>query len=411
MDYAQSLYEKRLTTYPRTDSRYLTENMQEQIPYLTGSVAQALPVIVPHEVLCNSGQVIDGSKVSDHHAILPTLHIKQIVLDDLPAGERNLLTLIMIRLLCATHRPCRILETSVVLECEGHRFTAKGRQIVDRGWKALEQALHAALGSKLESEENEGERQLPVLNDQMTFLPVTASIREGATTPPRHYTEDTLLSAMETAGGANQPDDAERKGLGTPATRAGILEKLVKVGFVERKGTRKSVVLLPTRKAQSLITVLPEELQSPELTAEWEQKLGRIERGELNADIFLEEMTHRVRGLVAAAQPVKDSQVLFGEDRRVIGVCPRCGASVHKNRKGFVCANRACGFALWKNDRFFTSKRKELTASIAAVLLKEGRAELKGLYSEKTGRTYDAGVVLEDVDKPYANFKLSFEKN
>ena len=410
LDYAQALYEKRLATYPRTDSRYLTEDMREQIPYLTGSVAQALPVIVPHEVLCHPEQVIDGSRVSDHHAILPTLHIREIVLDDLPAGERTLLTLIMIRLLCATHRPCRILETSAVVECEGHPFTAKGRQTVDRGWKALEQAFHAALGSKLESKESESERQLPVLNDQMTFLPVTASIREGVTAPPRHYTENTLLSAMETAGGANQSDDAERKGLGTPATRAGILEKLVKVGFVERKGARKNVVLLPTRKAQSLITVLPEELQSPALTAEWEQKLQQIERGELDADIFLEEMADRVRGLVAAAQPVKDRQVLFGEDRRVIGVCPRCGAAVHENRKGFVCANRACGFALWKSDRFFTSKRKELTASIAAVLLKEGRAELKGLYSEKTGHTYDAAVVLEDTGEPYVNFKLSFEK-
>lgn len=199
--------------------------------------------------------------------------------------------------------------------------------------------------------------------------------------------------------------------MGTPATRAGILEKLVKVGFVERKGVRKNVVLLPTRKAQSLITVLPEELQSPALTAEWEQKLRQIERGELDASVFLEEMADRVRGLVAAAQPVKDSQVLFGEDRRVIGVCPRCGAAVQENRKGFACANRACGFALWKNDRFFTSKRKELTASIAAVLLKEGRVELKGLYSEKTGHTYDAAVVLEDTGEQYVNFKLSFDKD
>ena len=409
LDYAQALYEKRLATYPRTDSRYLTEDMEGSARKLAEITAKALPFAKGLSIVRDNRRIIDNGKVSDHHAILPTVSVQGADMDSLPAGERSVLTLLMARLLCAVGQPCRTLETNVALECESVRFTAKGRQSIEQGWKALEQALHSALGNRPEAKENEEEHLLPALNEKMTFLPVTASVREGKTTPPKRYTEATLLAAMETAGAEQMPDNTERKGLGTPATRAGIIEKLVKVGFIERKKSKQNVFLLPTGKGVSLITALPEEIQSPALTAEWEQKLKRVERGELAASGFMEEITGMVRELVATTHPVKDGYMLFADERKAIGVCPRCGAAVMENRKGFVCANRECRFALWKNDRFFTAKHKELTVEIAAVLLKEGHVHMKGLYSEKTGSAYDATIVLNDTGEQYVHFQLEFD--
>lgn len=408
LDYTQSLYEKQLCTYPRTDSRYLPDDMRQKISDLAGSAARTLPFIVPDEVLCNPAQVIDGSKVSDHHALLPTMHVDRGVLDDLPAGEKALLTLLMTRLLCAVADPCRVLEPCVSLDCEGVSFAAKGQQTVNKGWKALDEAYLSTL--KNSQEQRESPNRLPVLNERMTFLPVTAAVREGMTTPPKHYTEDTLLSAMETAGADETPKDAERKGLGTPATRAGIIEKLIQTGQVERRKKKQSTVLVPTDKGMSLITVVPEALQSPTLTAEWEQKLKQVERGGMEADAFLCEITEMVRNLVATVQPVKGAQTLFGDSRKAVGTCPRCGSPVMENRKGFCCVEKTCGFALWKNDRFFLSKRRELTAKEAAALLKEGRVFMRNLYSEKTGKTYDASVVLDDPGQGYVRFKLEFER-
>ena len=242
----------------------------------------------------------------------------------------------------------------------------------------------------------------------MTFLPVKASVQEGKTSPPKSYTEATLLSAMENAGAEETPDDAERKGLGTPATRAGIIEKLVKTGQIERKKGKKGCVLLPTQKGVSLITVLPEELQSPLLTAEWELKLKQIERGELESTLFLEEIMEMIRGLMQSSHSVPESSVLFAEETKSIGVCPRCGSAVVERPKGFLCSNRDCRFALWRQNPFFAAKKKELTVAIASALLKEGRAFVKGLHSPKTGKTYDAAIVLDDSGGQYVNFKLEF---
>ena len=285
LDYVQSLYEKKLASYPRTDSRYLTSHMENSIKTLVASIANLLSFTGNMSVLCNVAQVIDNGKVTDHHALIPTAGIAEYDLLSLPAGERSLLTLLMVRLLCAVGTPCRIHETAVTLECEGVSFSLKGRQITDLGWKALEKIYRSALKSV--PVEETAAQELPPLNDQMTFLPVKASVQEGKTTPPKSYTEATLLSAMENAGAKETLNDAERKGLGTPATRAGIIEKLVKTGQIERKRGKKNCVLLPTQKGISLITVLPEELQSPLLTAEWEQKLKQIERGEIEPGVFM----------------------------------------------------------------------------------------------------------------------------
>ena len=406
LDYAQSLYEKKLASYPRTDSRYLTSHMEESTKALVKIVSKTFPFTKELPVSCNLSQVIDNSKVSDHHALIPTASITGYDLSSLPAGERSILTMLVTRLLCAVGTPCRIHETAVTLECEGVSFFAKGKQIVDLGWKAIEKAYRNTLKS-VPAEETDAQ-ELPPLNDQMTFLPVTTSVHEGKTAPPKSYTEAMLLSAMENAGAEELPDDAEHKGLGTPATRAGIIEKLVKTGQIERKQSKKGCVLLPTQKGVSLITILPEALQSPLLTAEWEQQLKQIERSELEPALFLQEITEMVRGLVQNSHSVPENNVLFAEESQMIGVCPRCGSAVVERPKGFLCSSRDCRFALWRENPFFAAKKKELTAVIASALLKEGRAFVKGLYSSKSGTTYDAIIVLEDSGGPYVNFKLEF---
>ena len=408
LDYAQSLYEKKLASYPRTDNRYLTSHMENSTRMLVEQTVKVLPLMKNGMFSCNIAQVIDNSKVTDHHALIPTAGIAEQDLQSLPAGERSLLTLLMVRLLCAVGKPCRIHETAVTLECEGVSFFLKGRQIMDMGWKSMEKVCRTALKSA--PVEETAVRELPPLNDQMTFLPVKTSIQEGKTSPPKSYTEAALLSAMENAGAGETPDDAERKGLGTPATRAGIIEKLVKTGQIERKKGKKGYVLLPTQKGVSLITVLPEELQSPLLTAEWEHKLKQIEKGELESTLFLQEITEMVQGLVQNSHPVPESSVLFTEETKSIGVCPRCGGAVVERPKGFLCSNRDCRFALWRQNPFFAAKKKELTAAIATTLLKEERVFVEGLYSPKTGKTYDATIVLDDSGGQYVNFNLEFQQ-
>ena len=408
LDYAQSLYEKKPASYPRTDSRYLTSHMENSTRMLVEQTVKVLPLMKKEMFSRNVAQVIDNSKVTDHHALIPTAGITEYDLQSLPAGERSLLTMLMVRLLCAVGTPCWIHETAVTLECEGVSFFLKGRQIMNMGWKSMEKNYRTALKSA--PVEETAAQELPPLNDQMTFLPIKTSIQEGKTSPPRFYTEATLLSAMENAGAGETPDDAERKGLGTPATRAGIIEKLVKTGQIERKKGKKGCVLLPTQKGVSLITVLPEELQSPLLTAEWEQKLKQIERGELESTLFLQEITEMVQGLVQNSHPVPESSVLFTEKTKSIGVCPRCGSAVVERPKGFLCSNRDCRFALWRQNPFFAAKKKELTAAIATTLLKEEQVFVEGLYSPKTGKTYDATIVLDDSGGQYVNFNLEFQQ-
>lgn len=412
LDYTQALYEKRLSTYPRTDSRYLTSHMSDSVPSLVSHVAAALPVAC--EVgACHVLPLVADDKVSDHHAILPTCLVSKQELANLPVGERSILTMLIVRLLCAVGEPCRMEETSVTVECEGFSFCAKGKSLLDEGWKTIEKAL-AASHRTMRQNEDAANAELPILNDAMTFQPVTTSVKEGKTSQPKHYTEDTLLHAMETAGAKDMPEDVQEqadlshKGIGTPATRAGIIEKLMKIGLMERVTSKKGNSLLPTEKGVSLITVVPEEIQSPLLTAEWEQKLKQVEQGELNPETFMSDIKALVREVVDNAQPVQESHVLFPDERQNIGTCPRCGSTVVEGKKGFTCSNRECAFVLWKDNRFFAAKRKTLTASIAAALLKEGRVFVKGMYSEKTGKSYDATIVLDDTGEQYVNFKLDF---
>lgn len=392
LDYLQSLYEKKLCTYPRTDSRFLTNDMEGTVPALAAVAAAICGEDVPERF--NASQVCNSSKVSDHHAVVPTSVAGKADVSALPAGEREILRLVSRQLLCAVGSANQYAETAVTLDCAGYGFAAKGKTILVPGWKIYLQ--------------EQADKPLPELAEGQDIAVSSVSIKEGKTSPPKHYTEDTILSAMETAGTKDMPDDAERKGLGTPATRAAILEKLVTTGFVERKKAKKTVNLIPSQVGVSLVTVLPEQLQSPLLTAEWENRLKQVERGELEPDTFMDGISSMLRELIQTYAPIRSAEVLFPSGREAVGKCPRCGGSVTESKKGFFCENDGCRFGLWKDNRFFAAKKKVLTKAVAAALLKDGRVRLTGCYSEKTGKTYDATVILEDTGGR-VNFKLEFD--
>ena len=394
LDYLQSLYEKKLCTYPRTDSRFLTNDMAANIPALATISAKVCGAEIP--VSMNTSMVCDSSKVSDHHAIVLTISADAADISVLPTGEREILRLVARQLLCAVGEPFRYAETVVTFECGGHLFTAKGKEVLSRGWKCY-------LGC------NTNKESLPELKENAEVPVKSAAIKEGFTTPPPHFTEDTLLHVMETASAKEIPEDSEHRGLGTPATRAAILEKLVANGFVERKKSKKTVHLMPTHAAYSLITVLPEQLRSPKLTAEWEHRLLGIERGESSADGFISEIGEMMSDLTANYKVVSGAEILFPSGRDVIGRCPRCGSEVTESRKGFFCENHDCHFALWRDNKFFKMKHMTLTKSQSAELLKSGRVFVKGLYSEKTGKLYDAWVVLDDNGE-FVRYRLEFER-
>ena len=381
--------------------------MAASLPELVRLTAGALPFAAGMELACNAAQVINDKKVTDHHAVIPTRNLQGADLSGLPVGEKAVLELVALRLLCAVAEPHTYAETAVTVECAGAEFAAKGRTVKQLGWRALDAAYRAGLKNAEPDKEIE-DKALPELSEGQTLPLSGAAVKEGKTTPPKHFTEDTLLAAMENAGKEDMPDDAERKGIGTPATRSGIIEKLVSSGFVERRKSKKITNLLPTSTGTALITVLPEQLQSPQLTAEWEHRLKEIERGEILPDSFMDGIAAMLHELVQTYKPIPGAEVLFPSGREVVGKCPRCGAEVTELQKGFFCENRACSFVLWKNSRFFTAKKKALTKSLAAALLKNGRAPLKGCYSEKTGKTYDAVVLLED-DGQRTGYKLVFD--
>ena len=403
LDYAQSLYEKKLLTYPRTDSRYLTFDMAETAVCVLHLAAKLPPFDGCRDFFPDVSGMISDKDVTDHHAIIPTIEIEKADIGGLPVGERNLLLLVCCKLLCASAEPYVYETVTATFECEGNTFTAKGKHILSEGWREIERLFRSSLKEK---PEGGGSTDLPLFTEGQTFEGITADITEHYTQPPKPFTEDTLLSAMESAGSADMPDEAERKGLGTPATRAAIIEKLVSVGFVERKGKN----LIPTKAGLNLVTVLPEPLTSPMLTAEWEQKLTDIAKGG-DADAFLNGIRAMVEDIVLTYSHIsEEGQKLFAPEKEAVGSCPRCGKPVYEGKKNFACSDRSCSFVLWKNDRFWTSRKKELTKKMAVDLLTKGRTNVKGIWSEKRGETYDATVILDDTGGKYINFKLEFPK-
>ena len=402
LDYAQSLYEKKLLTYPRTDSRYLTPDMAETASCVLHLAASVSPFDGCGNFFPLVEAMISDKDVSDHHAIIPTMELKKAGLHTLPVGERNLLLLVCCKLLCAAAEPYVYEAVTATFDCGGQTFTAKGKRVLSDGWRNINQTFRTFL-----KETPEEAAAFPIFVEGSTYEVAPPTVAERFTQPPKAYTEDTLLSAMENAGKEDIPEDAERKGLGTPATRAAIIEKLVAAGFVERKGKN----LVPTQDGISLISILPEPLTSPKLTSEWEQQLTEIAKGAASPDTFLDGIRDMVQALVSShTQVSEEGRTLFAPERESIGACPRCGKPVYEGKKNFACSDRSCGFVLWKDDRFWISRKKVLTAKMAADLLKKGRVQVKGMWSEKKGVAYDAAVLLDDPGEKYVHYKLEFQK-
>jgi DNA topoisomerase-3 len=372
------------------------------------------PLCIGMDFTPDISRVINDKLVTDHHAIIATPTALSADLTALSAGERDILNLVSVRMLCDV-APAHIYEAvTTVLDCAGHTFTTKGKIIITDGFKAIDTAFKASLKTSQvsgeEADEIEEANELPGFSEGQAFGNVSVTVKEGFTAPPRPYTEDTLLSSMESAGSEDMPDDAERRGLGTPATRAAIIEKLVKTGFVDRR--KKNLV--PTDKGKNLIAVLPDALTSPKLTALWEDRLMQIQRGELKESEFMSGITAFITEIVKENNaPKPEFAALLGNSKdkgESLGLCPRCGETVRESGKGFFCDTGSCGFKIWKESKFWTAKKKPLTAKIVAALLKNGRVALKGLHSGKTGKKYDATIILYDTGDGYVNFKMEFNK-
>jgi len=406
LDYAQTLYEKRLLTYPRTDSRFLSDDMEQTAADIVAGIVPILPFMEGAAFSPNIPRVLNSAKVSDHHAIIPTAEFVKQGFSGLADSEKKLLSLVCCKLLCAVAPAHEYEAVTAVFTCAGQEFTAKGKTVLAAGWKDIDRRFRASLKTDAD-EDGEAIAELPAITEGQVFEDVAASVTEHFTSPPKPYTEDTLLSAMERAGAEDMPDDAERKGLGTPATRASILEKLVQMGFVQRKGKQ----LLPTKDGINLAAVLPEALTSPALTAEWETRLTEIAKGEADPDEFMAGIEAQARDLVKTYSCIsEDKQKLFQTERVAVGTCPRCGEAVYEGKKNYYCGNRACQFVMWKNDRFFEEREKVFTPKIAAALLKHGKVKIKGLFSPKTGKTYDGTVLLADTGGKYVNFRMEWKK-
>ena len=414
LDYTQSLYEKKLVTYPRTDSRYLTDDMESMVPELVASIQQSFQIQPEMPVKVNSAQVINSRKVTDHHAIIPTKTAVGFDVSSLPSGEQAILKMLAVRLICAVGTSCRYAETVIEAECAGQKFSTKGKNILDAGWKryagkvAEDTEQNQELKVDQGAEQNAENRYLPTLSEGMTLELAGVKLKEGKTSPPKRFTEDLLLSAMESASSDEFPAGVERKGIGTPATRAAIIEKLVQKGFVERKGDKKTKYLCATDKGTALVTVVPEQIQSPSMTADWEEKLLKIEHGEYDSNAFMQEIKGMISGLVRNYEAVKGADVLMKQERKVIGKCPACGSDVQESAKGWFCSDKSCRFAFWKENRFFQKLGKQMTEDLAKKLLNKGKVRLTHCYSQKSGRYYDTTLCLKTGEDGAASFKLEF---
>ena len=407
LDLAQALYEKRLLTYPRTDSQFLTDDMGDTATNTAALLCGKLPFMAGADFTPQIARTLDSKKVSDHHAIIPTMELAKTDLSALPESERNILTLAGARLLFAAAEPHTYEAVTAVFSCAGTEFTARGKTVLCAGWKDLERRYRATLKAKPDPEDGDGENALPPFAEGQTFERPAARVTEHDTTPPKPHTEASLLSAMERAGNAETDPEAERRGLGTPATRAAVIEKLVSAGFAERKGKQ----LVPTKDGNNLVCVLPDTLTSPQLTAEWENALTQIAKGAADPESFMQGIEEMTRVLVETYPFLSDDKKdLFREEKPVLGKCPRCGGDVYEGKKNYYCGNRDCAFVMWKNDRFFEERKTAFTPKIAAALLKSGKANVKKLYSPKTGKTYDGTVLLADTGGKYVNYRIEIPK-
>ena len=407
LDMLQELYEEKLVTYPRTDSQFVTEDMKDSVEELVGKMPVLLSFVDYGQLGHGIKRVINNAKVSDHHAILPTKEAVEKGIADLPADKKNLMRLICQQLVQATGEEYLYEQTDITVKCQEHDFKARGKIPVQMGFKEVEKAFKQLCVKAGPVEEKEKETSIPAgYEEGMRLFPVKAEKTTHYTSPPKPFNEDTLLAAMETAGNKEFDSETEKKGLGTPATRASIIEKLVSSGYAQRKGKQ----ILPSTEGKELVKVMPEYLKSAVMTAEWENQLLMIEKGQITDTQFMEEITSLVRKILEVCREIpEEERRRFQTAREVIGKCPVCGCDVFEGKQNFYCSNRQCDFALWKENRFLGSMEKNLDKKMARELLDKACTHVKGLYSKKKDMKFDADLLLTLEDgKP--RFHLEFPK-
>ena len=407
LDMLQELYEEKLVTYPRTDSQFVTEDMKDSVEELVGKMPVLLPFVDYGQLGHGVKRVINNAKVSDHHAILPTKEAVEKGISDLPSDKKNLMMLICQQLVQATGEEYLYEQTDITVKCQEHDFKARGKIPVQMGFKEVEKAFKQLCVKAEPVEEKEKETSIPAgYEEGMRLFPVKAEKTTHYTSPPKPFNEDTLLAAMETAGNKEFDSETEKKGLGTPATRASIIEKLVSSGYAQRKGKQ----ILPSTEGKELVKVMPEYLKSAVMTAEWENQLLMMEKGQITDTQFMGEITSLVRKILEVCREIpEEERRRFQMEREVIGKCPVCGCDVFEGKQNFYCSNRQCDFALWKENRFLGNMEKNLDKKMARELLDKACTHVKGLYSKKKDMKFDADLLLTLEDgKP--RFHLEFPK-
>lgn len=407
LDMLQELYEEKLVTYPRTDSQFVTEDMKDSVEELVEKMPVLLSFVDYGQLGHGIKRVINNAKVSDHHAILPTKEVVEKGIADLPADKKNLMMLICQQLVQATGEEYLYEQTDITVKCQEHDFKARGKIPVQMGFKEVEKAFKQLCVKAEPVEEKEKETSIPAgYEEGMRLFPVKAEKTTHYTSPPKPFNEDTLLAAMETAGNKEFDSETEKKGLGTPATRASIIEKLVSSGYAQRKGKQ----ILPSTEGKELVKVMPEYLKSAVMTAEWENQLLMMEKGQITDTQFMGEITSLVRKILEVCREIpEEERRRFQMEREVIGKCPVCGCDVFEGKQNFYCSNRQCDFALWKENRFLGSMEKNLDKKMARELLDKACTHVKGLYSKKKDMKFDADLLLTLEDgKP--RFHLEFPK-
>ena len=407
LDMLQELYEEKLVTYPRTDSQFVTEDMKDSVEELVGKMPVLLPFVDYGQLGHGVKRVINNAKVSDHHAILPTREAFEKGIADLPADKKNLMMLICQQLVQATGEEYLYEQTDITVKCQEHDFKARGKMPVQMGFKEVEKAFKNQCVKAEPVDEKEKDTSIPAgYEEGMNLFPVNAEKTTHYTSPPKPFNEDTLLAAMETAGNKEFDAETEKKGLGTPATRASIIEKLVSSGYAQRKGKQ----ILPSEEGQELVKVMPEYLKSAAMTAEWENQLLMMEKGKITDAQFMGEITSLVGKILEVCRDIPEEELRrFQTEREVIGKCPVCGSDVFEGKQNFYCSNRQCDFALWKENRFLGSMEKNLDKKMAKELLDKACTHVKGLYSRKKDMKFDADLLLTLEDgKP--RFHLEFPK-
>lgn len=407
LDMLQELYEEKLVTYPRTDSQFVTEDMKDSVEELVEKMPVLLSFVDYGQLGYGIKRVINNAKVSDHHAILPTKEAVEKGIADLPADKKNLMMLICQQLVQATGEEYLYEQTDITVKCQEHDFKARGKIPVQMGFKEVEKAFKQLCVKAEPVEGKEKETSIPAgYEEGMRIFPVKAEKTTHYTSPPKPFNEDTLLAAMETAGNKEFDSETEKKGLGTPATRASIIEKLVSSGYAQRKGKQ----ILPSTEGKELVKVMPEYLKSAVMTAEWENQLLMMEKGQITDTQFMGEITSLVRKILEVCREIpEEERRRFQTAREVIGKCPVCDCDVFEGKQNFYCSNRQCDFALWKENRFLGSMEKNLDKKMARELLDKACTHVKGLYSKKKDMKFDADLLLTLEDgKP--RFHLEFPK-